>query len=687
MWLSFFSACFFVVLLLYLPGFFLLYAVGLQPKRLTVVCAPVVSTALIALSGTIVSKVGIHTHPFLLVGLMLLVGFGAATIRCAKQRKAYRAHIHHLSKRQCITKMKYLLPYAVCVGLSAALTLAIFVKALDGPDSFFQAYDNSFHINLIRTFINSDNISCFNTSAYSTDVPALPSPYKGEGSFYPCAWHGLVTITCLFTGITIPEGINVVNTVLIALVFPLSMMSLLELILPQRRLERYVAACVPLAFVSSAWSYVSFGPLYPMLLSTAFVPAVCSIFISLISDEKLGLRNRLVLGFVFVLGGIALALSQPSGIFLAGLLLAPCCVRRAMGYAAARGLSRKLRWLVGIGTTAVIAVVWLGCYMAPPFKAVVSHNWPATTTFFQGAIDAFLWATTWNAAQPLLTIFVIAGVVVAIETTSVRWLLVPWALTGLTYVLSAGSEGALKHILGGFWYTDPHRLEVNYAIAAMPLAVLGATLIIRLIKNAFDKNAQTVPFCPSGRLAMGIVSLGTIALIFSPSFYFDGIGTVETAFGRLHNIIESENNRQGPQVLTDEELEFSLEAIALVPQGERIVNEPNDGSGFLYGLDGANIVYRSFALPDITGESDESQLIRMDLDELENNPHVSEALRYLGAHYVLILDQGESLEDKGPRFWSYYPEQWSGIETIDDATPGFSVMLSRGDMRLYRIEV
>jgi len=32
-----------------------------------------------------------------------------------------------------------------------------------------------------------------------------------------------------------------------------------------------------------------------------------------------------------------------------------------------------------------------------------------------------------------------------------------------------------------------------------------------------------------------------------------------------------------------------------------------------------------------------------------------------------------------------YERKWAGIDTISDDTPGFSVVLAQGDMRLYRI--
>jgi hypothetical protein len=61
----------------------------------------------------------------------------------------------------------------------------------------------------------------------------------------------------------------------------------------------------------------------------------------------------------------------------------------------------------------------------------------------------------------------------------------------------------------------------------------------------------------------------------------------------------------------------------------------------------------------------------------------------MGIEYVLVLDKGVSYED-GVWLSQYHKGQvveWGGITSIDDTTPGFSVVLAEGDeMRLYRID-
>ena len=38
-----------------------------------------------------------------------------------------------------------------------------------------------------------------------------------------------------------------------------------------------------------------------------------------------------------------------------------------------------------------------------------------------------------------------------------------------------------------------------------------------------------------------------------------------------------------------------------------------------------------------------------------------------------------------PHFIAYEPDKWAGVAAVGDDTPGLEVVLSEGDMRLYRV--
>ena len=57
----------------------------------------------------------------------------------------------------------------------------------------------------------------------------------------------------------------------------------------------------------------------------------------------------------------------------------------------------------------------------------------------------------------------------------------------------------------------------------------------------------------------------------------------------------------------------------------------------------------------------------------------------IGAEYVLVLDRSRSSMHRW--FYPYRCPDWTGMLELNDDTPGFEVILSEGDMRLYRVVV
>ena len=154
-----------------------------------------------------------------------------------------------------------------------------------------------------------------------------------------------------------------------------------------------------------------------------------------------------------------------------------------------------------------------------------------------------------------------------------------------------------------------------------------------------------------------------------------------------------------------------------------MINQPNDGSVFSYALDGLDVMYRRMRDYGGSGETDGSKLIRLHLDEITTNEEVRHAVEETGAEYVLQLDNPaytdyplgmqEVPADPGKQhfenkdvdpakpldlrdyrklhgqdtyyLFSYVPDEWAGIDAVNDETPGFELVLREGDMRLYRI--
>ena len=90
--------------------------------------------------------------------------------------------------------------------------------------------------------------------------------------------------------------------------------------------------------------------------------------------------------------------------------------------------------------------------------------------------------------------------------------------------------------------------------------------------------------------------------------------------------------------------------------------------------------------PSIDGKKSNYQLLCESIDKVASDHEVSDAARSEDIKYVLLLDNGAP--DVGGCYYTvgYDGSYWHGLEMLDDSTPGFSIVLSQGDMRLYKID-
>ena len=159
--------------------------------------------------------------------------------------------------------------------------------------------------------------------------------------------------------------------------------------------------------------------------------------------------------------------------------------------------------------------------------------------------------------------------------------------------------------------------------------------------------------------------------------------TTDTPFGRVKHRLSGFYALDDEKVYDAAEQTFVRKVLETIPEGALVLNQPNDGSVFAYGLDNLNTYYRQISHE---GETENARLIREHLNDIASDPVVQRAVKETGARYVLLLDQGVSRK-KGTWLAQYKdPESWRGIDSITDDTPGFKPILSNGEMRLYEIE-
>lgn len=145
------------------------------------------------------------------------------------------------------------------------------------------------------------------------------------------------------------------------------------------------------------------------------------------------------------------------------------------------------RALILGGAIVALVVVWLLLYSSPFLHGVTHFRWASTASSSQAIINCLALSFRLPACSFVLPVIVFAGVLYSIkEWRRYAWLSCSFVFACAIYVIGASSDGTLKGLVAGFWYTDPYRLGASACLMAMPLAALGAYAIGSLLKRGFE---------------------------------------------------------------------------------------------------------------------------------------------------------------------------------------------------------
>lgn len=703
MWGMFIMALVAAVALLYIPGVFALRAARF-PWFAAIACAPLV-TVLFANGLTVLyGKLGIICTWYSVFGPCALVAIVALVISFTLNRgEAGRCLDLQVGAPGVSARFPAWLTFDgacmvayVIVGM--LVTTFIFLVPLGTPDAYVESFDNVHHLGQVRAFADSGYWSSLGNTLYlGVDASIDPFTY---GGFYPSAWHVLAAAVLQMTGVYVACAMNAINAALLGVVLPLSTFAFMRVAFRTRPSVIAWGSIFSSVFASGACFFLVWGPLYANLMAQCLVPAVMLLFIAFFIDE-MGKRERIALVVLFVVGLAAIVFAQPNGVFSTGVVLAPFCVKIAYdktkkhlvmrGTVPSKAIKRAL--LAAVCMVAIIVLVWTAVYLAPFMRGVVDYRWVPEYSMDEAIMRVWWFSYFAGGVQYLGTALVIVGIIVSLYRREQRWIAVSFLIMTFIYVICVSTDGQLKQYLAGFWYTDSPRIAAIVAIPLVPLLAIGADALvgeIRLWARAFSKPPRTAK---SGMVAAFVGAALITVCMFAP-YGIDSPG-LDGRWSWVGNplVVRAWDNghqysAEYAKIYDAEERAFVDEALALVGPEAIVINEPNDGSAYAYGAQGMRIAYRYWrGYEPEQGEKPESALIRTRLHTIANDPSVQDAVHNLGATYVIQLDQGHA-ELFVTRMWTYGDgKSWTGIDRINDATPGFDVVLARDDMRLYKIAV
>ena len=469
MWLEFFQSVVVIIALLYVPGVILLHASGMS-KPWALVSVPLVSCALYFIEGEIFSALNIPIPLAVMVLVPLLIAVlvnGYVYYVAPKHKEDLRGEKPVKSKAIRIVKqLTSPVPAFICEELplwTLLLYVAIglltvgflFLPTLPSASSFVQGWDIVHHLDVTQAMIESQKYSSIHYDFYST-VEASITPWEpGTSGFYPSGWNIIVALTTQLVSTTVPIAGNALNFVSAAIIFPLSICSVIAKVLPKHRIALISGAFVCLAFFVFPWSLLIYGPIFPNTVAFCVMPSIWWVFMQM-TRSKTPKHDLIWLIVMFVLGLITLFILHPSTIFSSIVVLLPWSFARI-------GESKRRVVLFGKQIKPVTLayvffifalVIWSVFYYVLIVRGVALNFWWSAYSSLQ---DAILHALGMDfigqsyaggelvSPQPILSICVLVGAVWTFKHKQARWMVSEGISLGILVYRSVPHCGKLRH--------------------------------------------------------------------------------------------------------------------------------------------------------------------------------------------------------------------------------------------------
>jgi hypothetical protein len=637
---------------LFVPGLLVTYGYGLRSIAAWAL-APVVSVALVGALAVILGKLHIAWSTSIVLIVALVVAVVVAAIGFALRRRWPPQPAD--PKRVTLAAALGMIPAIVF----AAIT---FVHAVRRPDALSQTYDAVLHYNEVAFILDSHNAS-------SLGISSLGNPGLA-GSFYPSAWHDLVSLVVMSGGFGIPVAVNMVSAVIGLVVWPASCLLLVRQIIGRSATGMAITGVVSIAFTAFPWDLLGFGVLWPNLLGMSLVPASLALVISVTGqarEDAIGKgRAWLMMPVALVAGGLA----HPNAIFtVIALSLFPIGIALFLRARRLRGEGRQWRGIAEcVLAVVVFMAIWYWAAHSPIFAAVRRFHWRPFDTPARAVGEALFQSMNGYDALWVLALVTFGGVLLCRRYAPLRWVVGGFAVTAVLYVIAAAFNRPDTQKFTGFWYNDPHRLSAMLPITAVPLAV-AALMYLGKRLAVFLQRSPRLPELLRGR-AFASSTLIVIVLLglVTKGFYIGNHATV------VQTLYVKPASSPSLEVVDPAEQAFFARVKQIVPPDAVVANNPWDGSPLLWALADRRVLFPHMG----SSTTADQEYLAQNLNSAEVDPRACQIANTLHVQYLLIGDH---------LFWPWDKRTQNYPGMADPGhQQGFQLVASAGDkLRLYQI--
>ncbi|MCE0761783.1 hypothetical protein LWC35_02465 [Pseudonocardia kujensis] len=508
---------------------------------------------------------------------------------------------------------------AIVIALIGAGLLGVVVvsRATGGLQVVNQTWDAFYHAGAIRHISETGD-------PRPASLAAVAAPHS-QTYFAPDTYHVAGALILSSTGASIPEVVNAIAA-LLPFVFGVGCVGVFR-VLTGRPAHALCAAAGSASLASVPYQMTGYGALLPYGLAVVLFPGFLALLGSFLGAPTWWR------GIASGLGAAALLNTHPQVAVPAALVGFLMLVRQLV-------IRREARLALLGGTVVLITVA-----AAASFQVIVSLlpstasgtaaaiDWPAYTTPGGAIRDLLLFNATGLrqvAFAPLLAV----GVLAVFAAPTLRVLLPVLATAAVVvwlYVLAGAYDTDLSLLVTSLWWNDRHRLGTAFTVLAYLLAVVGAVALRDLVASALRRGplrralaGRKPRLMPVALLSAGLL-LG--AVVTHGGYHRTTEATVAKAYGA------------GPTLSPTERLGVDqASAWVRADGGGAVMNDPHDGCGWAYALDGTDVV---FPTP-LTGPFDwgdqgyDREALFERFDTLDWDPTVRSAAEGLDVRWVML---------------------------------------------------
>jgi hypothetical protein len=642
------------ILTFWLPGLAVGYAAGLR-GLVAWGSAPILSSAVIGVSAVGGGLVGLPWSWLLVAGGTAAASGIAWLVRLASRRwRSPFVTIPSVRRRVVVAATTGLL-------VAGALQARRLLSAIGSPTHFPQTYDTPYHLNSLRLILETGNASSMNMTLTTPELST---------SFYPGLWHGITSLVMTTIGSTdVVVAANWVTIVIASLVWPASMLVLARALFGPRPMMLGFTAVLSFAMTQFPNQLTAFGILYPNLLSYALLPAALGLGWLLLWRAR-G-RARLAPLYLLGLSILAITLAQPNGLFTLGYVAVPL-LAHFVGHHSLR-LWRAGRRTASIGSWLVTVVVFVAVYwgvgripMVAEFRQRVT--WPARlteTSAVNDVIDLSALHPTGHV-NTLIAALVLVGAVTSVVVARWRWLPLGYLVLGWLFVVSISGEESVREVVTGYWYGDPERLAAQLPLLAVPLAVVGLTVVCLGLSNVAQGARPEAWWNRATSPTVLSVAAAVLLLLVLPR-----TGTFLTSFDYVRSTYATPTAEQENGFVDEDEVAMMETIAEVVPEDAVVAGNPWNGASMTWALADREAL---FPHGKILTTADQ-ELIAQSLDDAGDDPAVCAALERTGVGYALTSRS---------MLWGNDPPGFEGLD-VSSVRQVSELVAREGDVRLWRI--